>query len=453
MIRKVVLLILTVGLFNFASFADNENKFGEDSATCVQKLSLYREFIKQKNYVDAVKGWRVVFSICPEATRSIYSDGVKIYSYFADKEKDEAVKQKYVDTILMVYDQRIKYYGDNSKYPEGWILGRKGVDMYQYRPDSTADILATLSKSVELQKNNTEAGVLPPFMACSVTEFNKENIDAATVVNNYVAASDIIEFLIAEEKKSGSDDPKSVKTLENLVKAKENIDNIFVNSKAATCDVIVPIFEPKFKETPDDLELLKKIVNILNKQDCSEGNLFYEASKKLNDLEPSSLASHALAKMSIKREQYSNSIEFYKKAVELETVDSLKAQMYYEMAIVTGGKIGNYSQARSYAYEAAKLKPNWGMPYIIIGTFYGSSASSCGDDPYSKKIAYWAAVDKCNYAKSIDSDTKVASEANTLIFRYKGQFPNKEEAFFHGVEEGMEVKVGCWINETTTARF
>ena len=34
------------------------SKFGSDSVQCVTNISLYREYVKQKNYDDALTPWR-----------------------------------------------------------------------------------------------------------------------------------------------------------------------------------------------------------------------------------------------------------------------------------------------------------------------------------------------------------------------------------------------------------
>jgi hypothetical protein len=45
-------------LITFSASAVVESKFGEDSVNCVTNISLYREYVKQKNYDDAITPWR-----------------------------------------------------------------------------------------------------------------------------------------------------------------------------------------------------------------------------------------------------------------------------------------------------------------------------------------------------------------------------------------------------------
>jgi hypothetical protein len=62
----------------------------------------------------------------------------------------------------------------------------------------------------------------------------------------------------------------------------------------------------------------------------------------------------------------------------------------------------------------------------------------------------WAALDKYYRAKSVDPS--VADDANDKIGRYSQYMPSKTDLFDRGIAEGSSFTVGCWINETTTAR-
>ena len=81
---------------------------------------------------------------------------------------------------------------------------------------------------------------------------------------------------------------------------------------------------------------------------------------------------------------------------------------------------------------------------------YAESADECANISLPKSV-YWVAVDKFNHAKSIDPS--IEDQANKLILTYSNYFPNKEDAFFVGINENDTYTVNCWINETTKARF
>ena len=112
-------------------------------------------------------------------------------------------------------------------------------------------------------------------------------------------------------------------------------------------------------------------------------------------------------------------------------------------------KKNQIANARNYAREAINLNPNYGLPYIIIATLYGSNP--VGEDAFEKSMTYWLVIDKLQKAKAVDPS--VANEAQMLINRYIGSCPKKEEAFMHSVTPGKTITIGGWIGETTTARF
>ena len=111
----------------------------------------------------------------------------------------------------------------------------------------------------------------------------------------------------------------------------------------------------------------------------------------------------------------------------------------------------NYPSAKKYALDALKTNPNMGDAYITIGLAYAVSSNDYEGDEFDKRTVFWAAVDKFVKAKQVDPS--VAGKANEYIERYSPHFPTKDEAFFRDITAGKSVKVGGWINETTTARF
>jgi hypothetical protein len=67
-----------------------------------------------------------------------------------------------------------------------------------------------------------------------------------------------------------------------------------------------------------------------------------------------------------------------------------------------------------------------------------------------KAAIFWVVVDYYNKARRGDD---CAADAANKASDYKKYFPNKEDAFMEGLQEGKSYKVEGWINETTTVRF
>ena len=71
---------------------------------------------------------------------------------------------------MMIYDKRIQFFGK-----EGYVLGRKGSDLIKYVPDRFEQAHAILSKSIDLQGDQSEAGtLLAYFKATTMMEKNSE---------------------------------------------------------------------------------------------------------------------------------------------------------------------------------------------------------------------------------------------------------------------------------------
>ncbi len=433
---KKLVLALIVLIVNLSLVKAQDDKFGSDPEKCKINLSLYKEFVKQKNYKDALPGWRNAYKICPKSTKSLYIDGAKIYRYMIKtNKKDKELKEKYIDTLMMVYDQRVKYFNQ-----EPYVRGRQGFDLYKYRKSEYEDAYNKMKMAVDAEK--ASAAVLQMYMLATTKMYKNKKIDPGTVVENFSTCSSQIDKMI----ESAKDTTKQAK----LKKVKNNITDIFAKSGAASCDVLVDYYTPKFEADPKNAELLKTVTKFLDMNKCTDSKLFLDASEALYDIEPSAQAAHNIAILAVKKENYSKAAEYFKKAVELVEDNELKAKYSMDLAkVYTKQKL--YESARASALNALKYKSGWGEPYLLIGKLYAASAQSCGSDKFEKNAVYWVAVDKFIKAKSVDPS--IAKQANTLINQYKVHFPNKEDAFFKGVNAGDTYKVGCWINESTKARF
>jgi len=419
-----------------------EPRYGEDSATCMINLSLYREFYKQwrasgftsKAVYDAYGPWRWVFYNCPLASQNTYVDGTNMVEYFLRKEKSEAVKDKYIDTLMMIYDQRIKHFGR-----EGFVLGRKGSDLIKYRPEDYQTAYTIFKRSVELQGNESEFFVVAYYFRAVARMVDEGKLDKGVIVEVYDQVDQIINFNLQANK----NDAEALASWENV---KGNIEVSF--EPYATCEDLIDIYTAKFKATPEDVELLKKITSMLDSKSCTDSELFFKASVKLNDLEPSPNSSLMIAKMLIRKDQLSESIPYLEDALKIDN-DNTKADIFMMLSNVYRQQ-NNFPVARRYALQVLDLKPNSGQAFITIGDMYAFSAPDCGDNDLTRKVAYWAAVDK--YIRARQVDPEISDIAQSRISTYSQQFPTSETIFFYDLDEGVEYTVGCWINEKTKVR-
>lgn len=418
-----------------ASAASGSSIYGSDSVTCVMNLSLYQEFYKQNNYKDAYPHWKKAFDNCPMSRQNLYIHGAKMISTKIDECKDPALREKLVDTLMMVYDQRIRYFKR-----EGYVLGRKGIDFYTYRPDKTEQVYQIFKKSVELEGNKSEGAVLVYYFRAIIGMVEIDKLEKAAIVDGYDQLSEIIDFNL----KSNADKPKALAGWENT---KANIESTF--EPFATCPDLISIYEKKFADSPSDVELLKKITNILERKGCVKEELFYKATEQLHKVEPGAQSAYLMGTLNLERNNLGKAAEYMGQAADLYENSADKVKALNILANINFNQ-RNYQQARANALKILQIDPNYGKAYILIGDLYASSSSLCTDDDLGGKSVFWAAIDKYIRAKSVDSS--VESDANTKISQYSKFYPAASDLFFRDIQEGNSYTVGCWINENTTVR-
>lgn len=440
--RMKTLVIVFVGImFALQAFPQNETESGngdwKSNKTCLQNLSLYYEFYKHKNYKDAIKPWRIVFQECPESKESLYAYGVNMYKEFMDEEKDPEKKALISDTIMMIYDQRIQYFPKNK----GDVLGRQGVDLLRYRRQDGIEFIKQgydlLKESIAIEKTESSPVVITTFISAGITLFLNDQLDNETVINDYVRASDILDTQLAKKPSSRTS------------QAKTAIDENIKESNALTCEAINNIFKPKFEANKEDINFLTLLTGFMIQAECELEPFYAQAAEQLYHLEPSYEAAYNLGRLFFKKEEYTKAKKYYTEAIERCDDNDLKANYYYELGVISQQYLNSPQDAVYYGLEATKLKPNWGEPYILIGSSYAAGNSSLGDD-FEKRTAYWVAVDM--FRKAMAMDPKIAQKAGELASEYSIYFPSKEDLFFRSISEGDSYTVGGWISRTTTAR-
>lgn len=432
-----ILTLTTIFVFGQKGVEDGSRfGHGEDSVRCIKNFSLYREYARQKNYNLALDYWIIVYNECPKASKYIYIDGIKMIEANIKSTTDQTEKNVLIDSMMRIYDKRIANYGQ-----KGYVLGDKGVDFIQYSENTTENMQTAynyLKESIELEKYNSRAAQLLTFMQASKSLFSVNALEGGQVVEDYGKISELCDYIISNQKKGWK----------NIERAKPSIDQVFETSGAATCDDLVPFYADKYAKTPEDIEFLKKSINMLRTTKCNEAKIFYTMIEKLNTLEATAELAYELAKINNQAEKLEVATKYYKQAIELEADNMQKARYYIELGEVTR-RIGDYPLSRTYALNCLEIDPNNGYAYLLIGNLYAAT-KDCGENDFENKAVYWAAVDKFKKAKAVNPE--LTEDANKYIEAYEARFPRNENIFMYGHKLGATYTVGCWINEKTIVR-
>ena len=423
--KKLTLALIGIA-FSTLTFA--QGKYGatpEDSITCIESL-IYKDYIKNDPKL-ALSLWRKAYKVCPASQVSLYINGVKLYQNLIRGAKDAATQQAYKDTMFSIFDQRMEVFGDKAR-----VMGYKGQTMLVYDKKKLDEIYATLNEAVKLGGNETDAGTLVATMFAIV---NLEKAGKKTKEDVVVEYDRLVTICAAnkQDEKYNDSDGK-------------------IQSVAAPyldCEVLVPLAEKNFEANKGDIDWLRNTVKLLKYKKCYEAPVFAKVAEAYFALEPSAEGAESMGKLFLGKKDYDKAIDFFSKAVEMAENDEDKASFTFSIA-EAHLYAKNYSSAKSYALKAAALKSGWGEPYIVIGDAYMYSSKSCDDGELGRFGAYWAAVDKYQKAKSVDSN--VADEANKKIARASASYPSTKDLFFYGKQKGDAYTVGCWISESTTIR-
>ena len=477
--NRFVLIAVMIGMAMSVSAQEaKESKYGADSVACVTNLSTYREYFKQweaARYapdaisMEMVAAWRQVFLNCPRASQYTYTNGEKIMDYFIRTNPKD--KDAYIDTLCMLMDQRMEAFPNDPKTGASQvanIMGRKGLLIYTYNKNRYEQAYNVLKSAVELDPSQLQGAYIDAYFKATIDMVNNNKAEKMTIINVYQELSEVLdnnigalaetetELETAKEEAEAAGDADAVagfdKQLEKNEKnininkgVKNNLDNLF--QPFASCEDLIKVFSAKMAETPDDVTLLKRITTILDKKDCTDSKLFLDAAVKLNELEPSPEASYSLGVKFFKDKKYSDAATFFEQATKTENNDR-KYRAYRNLGMCYQN-MGSLSRARDIFRRAAQVDPTNGEPYLLIAMLYAESSKQFSGEIESKAV-FWAAVDKCIKAKSIDPS--INDRANSLIRSYSAAFPSMETIFFNDYSEGQSFQVGGWIGESTTIR-
>jgi tetratricopeptide (TPR) repeat protein len=414
------------------------SKYGDDSTMTLDMASIYTEFYKQKNYVDAIDPWRYVYYHAPGYHEAVMINGIKMYEYFIKNSTDSIEKERFFDTLVMIYRKRIECFGKDA-----FNKGRLGYKMMKYRPKDYDIIRNLFQQSIEEGKEKTEYFILYPYIRLEGFQFKRGNRDTLGMLAIYETVIKICETNI----ENGKNAEKYQQAMESII---DELDKLGV----LNCDNLKPYFTKKYLKSPQEEKIWKDAYRMLST--CKTCDPTYqEMWKKLFEIEPSAKLATKIAVCESKIGDANIAISYFDKAIELEENMEQKAKLAYSVALIVYKEMRNFPKSRDYCYKAIKYNPNWGEPYLLIGTLYASSGKQC--DPSGKGVGWdaqvvvWPAIDKWKKAKQVDPS--VAGEANKKIIQYSQYFPDKGEAFMKGYSEGDPFTVKCWINEQTKMRF
>ena len=460
------ILLATIMVFSLQTNAQEEIealKYGPNKELCEQNLSIYIEFYKQKNYEDAYKPWAYLFNNAPKRTKNIYLHGPKIIKGLLKNISDQARKTTLVDSLIMVYDQRNAYYPGKEAY----VTGMKGADMYKYMKTTTEGLQVShqvLRGSFEMAGNASTASVLNYYFMATTKLVQAKVLKVEDLIALFSDLSGVISYKEAkltqdiynaeQNEELGSKEQKLLKKNKKELKTLGDVKNNLEKTLAphATCEKLIELYTKNFEQNKEDAAWMKRAAKLLNKKECTESDIFFSISEALYNIDPSSASAANMGIRSLKRKDYEKAEGFYTYALDNEPDNLNKAQYAYRLA-QTYGAMNKNKSAKTYALKAAAFRTGWGEPYLLIGDLYAKTSRQCGElkTEFLKRVGYWAAIDKYEYAKSLEPQLSI--KANERIQKYREQMPSKTDIFTEGLIDEPTYKIDCWYGETVKIRI
>jgi hypothetical protein len=457
-----------------------------EKETAESNYQIYKDHLKSKNYEAAMVAWEKLMEVAPAADGrriSPFWDGIKLIGEANKKETDKAKIEANNARIVALHKQCIeclqtkKVVVKGAKTDEGLKAkiadqkARQAEDMYKMEYPAT-DIYAVAKEAVEMGGQDITYKVMFPYAASVIELYQAKTVPAEEarrvhgLLNeiadeNTIKQEEMAEQYLQDKKAKKERIARQKSKLYTKYKIRMNKAFKKVESEIFDCEYFKGIYMTDYEEGKDDLAIVKTVYSRLKKRKCTDEDPFImELKERYKVLAAASNAEKqdsfdrnnpaVVAKKRYDAGDYTIAIEKWEEAISGEADPNKQATYLFRIASTQGRKLKQYAKARTTARKAAKLKPNWGRPFMLIGDLYASSARRCGDD-WNQRMAILAAIDKYSYAKSLDPE--VAEEANRRIGKYNQSRPEKADGFSRGINAGSSQTVGCWIGESVKVRF
>ena len=412
---------------------------------------------------------------CPEesvdwdTTKNLYIEGEKILIAMANaagKEKNLEARQQYVDQLMGLYDNRIKYFGDDAKTPAAKILGNK-ANYYLLFNGNKADIETAygwLSESVSALKEDADAKALVQWVNLSQKKFAADPSFKADYIANYMKGSEYIDGSLDNwYKRLDTDmqalaaDASNAKAAKDTLTCKQFIDFIktqktaltgnFAASGAADVATLVEVFEPQVESKKDDATFLNNVSKLLGRSKAGkETDLYFKVSEYSYNLAPSMTSAKGMAQLSMKNQDWDNAIKYLEESLGFAVQPEDKADIMLLEANVYYKYKKSYPKARDLCRQCISLDKSNADPYIFIADMYRQSGEMVfpNEDNIVRSTVYMAAVDELQKAKAAEPNR--AAEINSMIQAYKKAYPEKSQLFMKGMQAGSSYHIPGWMN-------
>jgi len=399
-----------------------------DKKTSEEKVALLQDAVNNKRYKQAIGPLNWLLAHAPQLNSSIYIHGATIYDELASRERNKDLAEKYADSLMIIYDQRMKHCGQRD-----YVLSRKALSAFKhYINGSHASRVLPLMDSVfSTDRRELIDGLLLPYMQTIVIVQSKfKTLSEDDILSRYERLVGVVDFKTEQAR----NDPRlQVK----LKKTKKDIEEWLFKVVKPDCEFVKAKLAPRFRQHPTDTVLAKRIFVFMLEGKCIEDPLWLEAGELIftNKSDYGLGKNLALRYLAMGNAEKANL--YFDAALSLSTSRSDSSDIYYYKGTLEASRQDKV-KARHFYLLAAKEETRQKDAFERIGDLYYGSYAECAkkESQANDRAIYLAAY--MYYVKS-GNQKKMAMA--------KQSFPSREEIFLMNYKVGDKIKINCWINE------
>ena len=381
-------------------------------------------------YERAIPSLHWLLQYKPDFSKNIQIWSIKAFEEMAKKTEDDQRKSVLLDSMLMAFESKRVHFGlsdsDKNRLAFRYFKYFKG-DKNKLQAGFQA-FKEAFAKPEKVINNNLVA-----YMYMTLQYHKKiEKLPQGEILTIYNSIAQIVSTR-AQVKKDEQKMIGYMTTIDNLL--------IQIVGNPVPCDVVSQL--ALGLERKDSVTVAKRVVSFSLNAKCGRTDEFIKSTEVLARNAPTPGILKTLAQYAAADKQYGKAIGLYEKALDLETDNSKKAGISFDIANLHFLN-KNKPEARKFALKAAELDADQApIAYSFIGNLYMDSYDECaeGFNIIQDRAVFMAAYDM--FKKANDKEGMENAFA---------QFPTAAQRHGQNMNEGEPIEVDCWINVKTIVR-
>lgn len=426
-----ILFAAVSALFSVAAIAQDFNspqyaKWGataEERAQNIQNSNLLKESVENRDWDEAAKYLKILIDRVPEASENTFIRGTTIYKSKISRAKSIDERNRCVDSLVLMYDLRAKYFGDHLRQGTPYILDRKAREYVIYNPTDRAGIRKFFQDAIAAGGDKVNPETVELYFTNLCNDYkNTDEVTPDEVMDEYARLMPVF---------MNNPDAAEFKGL---------FDSAFLDSGAIRCDLLEKLFRGKLEVAPDDEALLLQAFTLMLPAGC-DGDYFFTIAEKCYAIKPSSEIALVLARKFENCGEYNKAVKYLNEVLATESDNAEREKLLMRIGLIEL-VARNYTIAAMAMRQVCDLNPENGIAYFVLAQCHVASVGT--SSYFAARAVIWAAYDAMAQAVSLlENESDYLTSAKHLLNTYRSRFPTSEECLFNGLNEGERYTVTC----------